>query len=387
MEDVSDLDQSAQLRRARALGFGAASQGEDEIQDALDKLAVLSDAANAKPKKALGRLFVDFSQEHLHKDDFTPFRKILRDCIVRNWPVAAGETVLGFVQAERQRHSIRSASEETGIGPSLLERFLVDAGAIDADDDRPIARKTFDAMAYADLLAEIPTLVGPIGMQRAMGATKGQLASLVEDGVLTPRIDNPMVKSPWRASDGVALVAELQEIAVPIEPADESWESIQDAKHRSDLGVGMIIAGLRSGNLRLGRRPDFEGYAAFCVVKDEVDRVKADKLKAEGGPLITAAAFGRLVGIRTQGWFEKLAGSGHTPATRRLHPKRGRERVYVSESDIEEFRKRFVTSPMMKGEFGLTSRKRLLAALERFAPNGEDYGPLYLREDVEAFLK
>ncbi|MBJ6372485.1 TniQ family protein [Sedimentitalea arenosa] len=387
LDEGTDLDQGARMRRARTLGFGVARQGEAAIKGALDDLASLADSAKAGPKRAFGHLFIDFSGEHLEKDDFTPFRKLLRDGIVRNWPVAAGESVLGFVQDERQRHSVLTASDETGIGPSLLEKFLVHAGAIGADDDRPIARKTFDARAYADLLAEIPTLVGPIGMQRAMGATKGQLESLAKDGVLAPRIDNPMVKSPWRVSDGVALVAELQEMAIPIESSDESWESIQDARHRSDLGVGTIIAGVRAGHLRLGRRPDLEGYAAFHVEKDEIDRMKAERTMADGGPLITAAAFGRLVGIRTQGWFEKLAGSGHTPATRRPHPKYGGEWVFASESDIEEFRKRFLTSTMMKDEFGLNSRKKLQAALKRFAPNGEDHGPLYLREDVEAFLK
>ncbi len=196
-----------------------------------------------------------------------------------------------------------------------------------------------------------------------------------------------MVKSPWRASDGVALVAELQEMAVPIEPFDGIWESIQDAKHRSDLGVGTIIAGLRAGDLQLGRRPDFEGYAALCVLKAEIDLMKAERIVADGGPLITAAAFGRQVGIRTQGWFERLAGSGHTPATRRPHPKYGGEWVFASESDIEEFRKRFMTSAMMKDEFGQRSKQQLQAALTRFAPNEEDYGPLYLLEDVEAFFK
>lgn len=385
------MDPTAQLRLARSLGFRAASHGEAAILNALNKLTGFADASNAKPQKAFGRLFVDFSQAHLDKTDFTPFREILRNSIVNFWPVAAGDSVLGIIQPERQLHSILTASEETGIGPVLLEQFLIHAGAIAADDDRPIARKTFDAVIYSDLLTEIPTLVGPIGMQRAMGATATQLASLAADGVLVPRINNSKIKSPWRASDGVAFVTELQAMAVPIEHSDKRWESIQGAQKRSDLSVGTIIAGIRACKLKLAQRRDLEGYAALCVLKEDIDRMKFLKQEAAGGPLITAAAFGRSVGIRTQGWFESLAAAGHTPATRMPHPKYGGEWVYASTSDIEEFHKRFVTTKLMRDDSGL-KKTSLLAKLNAsevkpFAPNGEDYGPLYLREDVEAVLK
>ncbi|WP_223429089.1 TniQ family protein, partial [Tateyamaria pelophila] len=126
LETVSHLDKGAPLRRARTLGFGVASQGEVAILKALSELATLADSSSAGPQKAFGRLFVDFSQAHLDKADFTPFRKILRDSIVDIWPVSAGETVLGIVQPERQLHSILTASRETGIGQELLERFLTD---------------------------------------------------------------------------------------------------------------------------------------------------------------------------------------------------------------------------------------------------------------------
>ncbi|SLN72123.1 hypothetical protein ROA7450_03991 [Roseovarius albus] len=390
LENASDLDRGAQLRLARTLGFRVACQGEAKIRAALNELATLADGANARPQKAFGRLYIDLNSAYLDKSEFAPFRKILRDCIVEVWPVAAGETVLGAIQTERQLHSILTASQETGIGEVLLEQFLVHAGAIDADDDRPTARKTFDALVYADLLAEIPTLVGPIGMQRAMGATKGQLASLAQDGVLVPRINTPKIKSPWRASDGIALVAELRALAIPIEPSDKCWEGMQAAKKRSDLGVGEIITEVRAGKLKLGRRTNLEGYAAFCVLKEEIDQVKSQNLVAVGGPVITAAAFGRRVGIRTQGWFEKLAAAGHTPATSMPHPKYGGEWIYASVRDIEVFHKRFLTTKTMKEEFERSKKALLLkleeAKVQRFSPNGEDYGPLYLREDVEPVL-
>jgi hypothetical protein len=46
-------------------------------------------------------------------------------------------------------------------------------------------------------------------MQKRIGATQRQLASLAEDSVLLPRIDIATIKAPWRVADGIALVTEL----------------------------------------------------------------------------------------------------------------------------------------------------------------------------------
>jgi predicted transposase YbfD/YdcC len=254
--------------------------------------------------------------------------------------------------------------------------------AIARDDDRPTARKTFDAKAHADLLAEIPTLIGSLEMQRRIGATTQQLVSLSKDNVLKPRIDIPTIKSPWRVSDGLSLVAELQGMATSVDPTDNHWEGIQQAKCRSGLGVGKIIASIRARRLQIGRREDREGYAGFSVLKAEIDGLKLLKQEQSEGKMVSAAVFAHSVGMRSEGWFEKLAAAGHTPATRMPHPKWGGMRVYLSQADVAEFHKRFLTASTMEREFGLHKRTlmaRLKAAKVRaFAPSCQDFGALYL---------
>ncbi len=391
LQPEPNLDADAQLRYVQAVGFSVAHQGEAAIRDALNALVALTEGNKHKPSKTFGRLYFELDRLHQNKDDFAPFRQILRDCIVDVWPVAAGDSVLGINQHERQLHSILTAEKEVNIGTVLLEHILVHAGAISADDARPVSRKTFDAKAYADLLAEIPTLVDLPEMCRTMGATPKQLVSLAEDGLLAPRIDIPKVKTLWCASDGITLVGELQKLAGLIEPSDKQWEGVQQAKKRSGLHIGTIIAALRGGKLQLGQRMDIKGYAGLYVQKSEIDQMRLQKQEPAYRNLITAAAFGRSVGIRTQGWFEKLVDAGHTPATRMPHPKwGGGERVYASPRDIEDFHKRFLTSVTMEKEFG-QSRRILLAKLKAaevkpFAKKGDDNGALYLREDVEAVI-
>jgi hypothetical protein len=273
LEAPSNLDDEAQRRMAQVKGFEVARHGEAAIRDALDALAAFANGASDEPKKAFGNLYVNLSRPYLHEPAFAPFRAILRDCILDVWPVAAGEDVLGVTLSSRKLHSVNSAEKETGIGAFILDQFLAAAGAFNADDLRPLSRKTFDAVRYADLLAEIPTLVGPIEMQKLMGATRNQFQSLIADCVLTPRIGISTVKSPWRASDGLTLVAELQERAFPVDPTDKHWESISRAKNRSSLSIGTIIGAILDGELRVGQHTGTNGFAGFCVLKAEMDEM------------------------------------------------------------------------------------------------------------------
>jgi len=376
---------------ANAVGFNIARHGEASIRNTLNTLATLSDGHNDEPNKAFGQLYVDLSRTHLDKTDFAPFGKIMRECIINNWPIAAGEEVLGVIQNKRQLHSIISAARETGIGAGLLEQFLVHAGAIAADDTRPAARKTFDAKAHTELLTEIPTLVGSLEMQKRIGATKRQLSSLAENSVLLPRIDIATIKAPWRVADGIALIHELHGLASSIQRKDECWETIQMSKRRSDLSVGTLIAAIRSRELQLGHREDLSGYAGFSVLKSEVDALKPRREEEQEGSMISAAAFARSIGMRSEGWFEKLVAAGQTPATRMPHPKLGGMRSYVTKEDIDKFHARFLTTSTMEREFGLHKRTLLAklkaAHVKAFAPNAQDFGALYLREDVEAVIK
>lgn len=144
-----------------------------------------------------------------------------------------------------------------------------------------------------------------------------------------------------------------------------------------------IIEALRNGGLQLGHYTNIDGYAGFCVLKTEINSMRRPKLKVADHGLITAYAFGRSVGIRTSGWFKKLAAGGHTPETLTPHPKGGPDQSYLSPDDITQFHERFFTPATMEQKYG-QHRKILLgklkaAGVETFAPNGEDHGPVYLR--------
>ncbi|MGO4910681.1 TniQ family protein, partial [Pseudorhodobacter sp. W20_MBD10_FR17] len=391
------VDEAEFNSTAQAAGFDVAARGPEAIREALDQLAARASGHNDEPKKAFGNLYATMSRAYLHEPDFAVFRDILRECILDIWPVPAGTLVLGTILPERRLHSVSLAAHEVGIGTTLMEQFLVHARAISADDGRPQARKTFDPSRYADLLTEIPTLVGPIEMQALMGATRVEFRTLAQDNVLIPRIDIPSVKFPWRPSDGVDLVAMLFKQAVMLNSIQTGWESLQRARLRAGVSLSTIVGAIRDGQVQVGHVRGRGGYRDLLVLKVEIDRLAGAMEDGQGPkPLLpedvitTAAAFGRSVGIRDGGRFAAFVAAGHVPALQLPHPKIGGLHYFMSKANIAAFHERFLTLTTMTQEFGSHPQTLLAkvkaAGVKPFAPKGEEYGFLYLRIDIETAL-
>jgi hypothetical protein len=172
LEERPDGDPAAWLRAAQAAGFAVARHGPEAIEAALDRLVGLANRPSDGPNKAFGRLFQKLQQDYRDEPAFAPFRKLLRDRILEVWPIAPGTDLLGEVVTERRLHSVHTAAQEAGIGTAPMEQLLIAAGAIAANDPRPAARKTFAAAPHAELLAEIPTLIGSRRCARPWGLTR-----------------------------------------------------------------------------------------------------------------------------------------------------------------------------------------------------------------------
>lgn len=378
-------------RRAKAAGFSFVSQGPDGIRAALELLMRSQDGGYIVNQGELGPLLRHLSGSYLDDDAFAVYVEIHRDYCLKIWPLAPGDNLLGHTVSERRLHSLTTASKETGIGSTVLDDFLTEAGAFEPSDARADARKTFDAKAWQHILDEIPTLVGPIALRRAIGATLAELNGLKADGVLVPRTNVATIKSPWRIADGQALLEELEAYAQPVAPEEPGWETIQLVHKRLDLPVGGIIAAIRAGFLRLGKRSDVFGYHGLVVEITEVAAFKAKaaptlKPSTNQGEM-TAAVFARSAGIRGKVQFLALIEGGYTPAMLVLNPTTRRREWRMSRDDIAAFEASYTTPTMLSAETGAhwrTIRAVLQSeGVQPFRANGLDVGPVYLRNEVE----
>ncbi len=376
-----------------AAGFDVARHGLKAIREALDRIASGATGHLDEPNKAFGALYPALNTE---EDGFAPFRRILRECILDNWPIRAGEVLLGEVVTERRMHSVVTAAKEIGVGAAVIEHFLIEAGAIPRQDDRPRSRRVFDAQAHAALLTELPTLVGSITMRKAMGATKRELLMLEQEGLLIPRTRVPKVKSPWRISDGAALVAELEGRAVPVADDDCDWETLRLAATRVKLSLSTLIEAIREERLTVGQRVEVRGFHGIVVSKSEVDGLAPERRTTESfvemelPGVASAAEFGRSVGLRDHGNFVALVEAGHTPATKYVNPRTRRSQYRLDADDISSFHRRFVTLSTLSEETGYhrNTVKSLLKAsrVNRFNAGDREYGPVYLRSEAAKAL-
>ena len=387
-DETGSLGEFDQMRRAQAIGFNVSSKGADAIRSSLHELASVASGYNDEPRKAFGSIYSSLSRAYVSEESFADFRDLLREFILNNWAVASGEVLLGKPTKMRRLHSLRSASLETGIGQALLGQFLEEAGAFQENDNRPDARKTFNSKEFQDLLDEIPNLVGPNEMRVAIGATKMEFKSLVDAQILVPRTKVPTIKYPWRLSDGIALLSELNTLASPISASEKGWEKIQLAQKRTRVSVAELISAIRQRKISLGQRVGEAGYQAFVVKKKEVVHLaQIRELFAESN-LVPAAAFGRKIGIRDGGDFLRFLSSGHSQSTPGKHRMTGARMTFMNEEDMKKFHERFVTLTSLSSETG-EHRNTIIAKLEasnvkRFMPDGEDFGSIYLRSDVMA---
>jgi hypothetical protein len=383
--------------QVHAAGFDVAVQGVAAIRAALDQLAATTTGALDEQSKAFGPLYGQLARDHLNEPAFDLFRDILRECILNHWPRAAGDDVLGQVLTERRLHSLVTAEAETGIGAKLLEQFLIESGALSADDGRPQSRRLFDAKTCAELLAEIPTLVGPIAMRTAMGATQLELTGLAEEGLLIPRTRVKKVKNPWRIPDGIALVTELSANAIPVAEQDNSWETLLFARKRKGVALADLIGRIRSKRLLCGQRVGVVGFHAIVVPKSEVDFMAAplnavrDEVLYDVPGMMAAAQFGRSVGLRDGGTFLALIEAGHVPARLVLNPRTGQPQYRMTPEDMAVFYQQFVTLSTLSLETGqhLNTLRGLFKSekIAPFSPEGQDFGPVYLREDCSGLMQ
>ncbi len=374
--------------KASETGFDIASRGHGAIREALDGLAKRSGAGDG-PQKAFGSLYPVLNRDYADLPEFDMFRDNLRACILDQWPVAAGERVLGRPLTERRLHSVNSAAKEAGIGPDLMNLILTGTGILDEGDDRPLSRKLFNAQHSASLIAEVPTWVGPQRMRDLLGASRAQFEGLVKARILVPTVQNAKVKSRWCAADALDLLDRLRSRAMLIDP-DATWMRLDTAGQKIDGGLAKVLDLIWNGAVRLGQIPNAQGIGAFVVAKSKLAPFMATPKQADTTDVISAAAYGRRIGLRDKGLFLSLIRDGHTPAVVQMHPKTRKPTYVMTDEDIAAFQSRFVTLTMIARETGLhrnTIIRRLKdAGVEKFAPTGQGYGGLFLRSQIAPFF-
>jgi hypothetical protein len=158
-----------------------------------------------------------------------------------------------------------------------------------------------------------------------------------------------------------------------------------------------LVRAIRDQRMTVGQRAGVDGFHGIVVPRAQVDEMAAparairEMVLEEIPGSMAAAEFGRSVGLRDGGVFQAMIDAGHVPAYQIMNPRTGRPQYRMTPEDMAAFHRRFVTLTTLSAETGhhRNTLKGLLAArrITPFAPDGQDFGAVYLRSDVAAVTR
>ncbi len=367
-------------------GYAVASQGEAAVIQALKTLQQRTAFPNQGPKATFPLLYDRLAHDYATDVNFNPFKEILRQHILETWPLGAGDDLMGEPVEKRLFHSVITAAKETGVDQRRLRKMMEAQNLI--SPDLPDAWALFDAEAASSLLAELITFLPAKTFAETLCMTRSQFDILVEDGVLKPSLSDVDTKHVWNPQEGQAFLASLFSGAEQLVQAQHGWEHISKSAARLKIRPGEIIRAIQDQRLMsIGKHADFEGYAALYVYHDQV----AALLGGEVQDATSIEIFAKSVGARQQTEFRRLITKGHSPSTKIRNSKTNAVQNYISQSDAEAFHAKFYTLRIMSSKFGRSwqrlSAELAAASIKPFSPGGENFGHIYLREQVDRHLE
>lgn len=112
-----------------------------------------------------------------------------------------------------------------------------------------------------------------------------------------------------------------------------------------------------------------------------------EKLRGERPDLTTLGAFAREVGLHKKGAMTALFDAGHIRATELFNPATRRPGLYVTDLDIAAFHAKFTTLKLLsmrkKMDGRVLARRLRDAGVSHFAPDGKDFGLVYLLDEIQ----
>lgn len=332
--------------QARHTGFSFSCRGEDGIRQALHMIQENLWQQGRRPSRrnAFGRLYewVGDSEAAIDPGDI---KRIVREHIFETVAVAADEPVLGESLSERRLHCVASLAKESNLHPKTLSYVLMARGLISAKDPfRP-----FDATAGRSVAAAMTRLVHVIELPKALGCSRPQSSSLIEERILTP-IATGEAGTPGRTQKSVdrrdidAFLSGLTVRARLVDALPPGYVPIAKAAEKVKAPCVDIVHLVLGGFLeKVVSLRDLDGYAAIHVQPSELAQV-IGKVLTGFAPSQAAAK----IGFPAETVWALIDENGETPAelpSVTVQPRIGHHIIRrVDLDDFTRFRAQFVKS-------------------------------------------
>lgn len=181
LDGLSDVD----LAEASSMGFRLLDSGPAQINEYFENLRRAPRQPQDRPQAGYGRIYDWLKRGAGSGPELKPLRTILRQHILENWPLGAGDQALDYVLPTRRLHSIRTAAKTHNLHPKRLRRILTDSGII-TETDSPDFELLFSAVEAHEILEQASGSVTFSAAQKRLGMTRSQMEALIRAGILIP---------------------------------------------------------------------------------------------------------------------------------------------------------------------------------------------------------
>jgi len=347
-KDATDL-----LRhRAGAAGYSILSSGPEALRDFFRDLRRAAPAEEFGFRKVYGRIFDLMSRDRLG-ETHEAVRAVLREHLLETVAFDKGDIVLGKEVAERRFHSVRSLGLELALDARCVRRRLDALGLIRSEDSElPNDRVLLDAAKHRDVIGKLPSLLTRADAEKYLGLTHYQAYALDSSLIAPFRADGlKWIDHLFLRSDLDAYLARLTTMATPFdakgEEEQEDFQLVGKAAHRAKCPQMVILRLLLDGQLQKVRLdPARRGISAIMV--DVVELRSATSAPAK---LLTTRGVGIELGCSRM-VADALVKSRILPSVKGRHPVNNSRCVMVARTEVQAFKKEFVSLHNLAGEVG-----------------------------------
>jgi TniQ len=368
-----------QLRAARIRGFEVAGRGDEGVRELLASMTASYAHGNPSEEGRTARKAFDALHQFLHVNPkrlhwkvaaFARLRAVVRDFIKANFPLQAGETVLGEVIEERRLHSVASLAIEVRIGVPRLRKILQLKGVIDDVQCRLAdSNIIFDAKAGFEAVRESIEALSRDEAAKYLGTGRHQVDMFTEAKLIEPIASGPLgLRAAFARAALDTFVASLLAHAVTVKRREPHCVSVSQASRRAVCTHAEIATLILDGRLKwvgnLGGKGDYRSVL--------VDLAEVDALVHGLDPdTMSAAEFARRLGIKPE-VSRALVKHGYVKAV--FHQRAGRRVARISSAEVEAFQKRYITLGELRSDLGKHHRAIAKALSEKGIAPAFDLG-------------
>lgn len=340
----------AQWSEAGDVGFAITDAGQDGVCAFLDRLTETfwSRRTSDGPQALFGRLYEWLAHES--KDAaYDSIRRLIRDHILANIPVAPGQEIFGETVDRRRLHSVHSAARATSQHPARLRKLLFAIGIIPSLDEHlsdhrivfPVSPAVEKFLASsADALCQ--RAVGPY-----LNAPRTQIEVLVREKLIVPQIRAADPTEDFLATFSRRHLDDfLGRLLADATHRPDGLQTIPRAAKLVGCSAAQVVRLLLDGKLtRVGRRDGIKGYMSVVVDPAEVEiflpRPNRDHLSVRDI-------------CRATGWGDQVTRAlirrGDLPSLAALHPVNHQACFLVTRQELKAFTDAYVSLYTLKNE-------------------------------------